>query len=391
MRYSSILLAITATQMPIGILRADQAPPVSERRLERPEARWAEPFSLVAGVRELTDRRVMVSDGIEETVQILDLAAGRAIAVGRPGAGPGEYQGPDALFPLPGGATLLVDLGNGRLSVYGADGRFRTSTPIAQGSPDGGPGSLRIVMPRAVDAEGRVYFQPPGRPGADGPVPDSAAILRYDMPASRFDTVAFVKVAPPVVRTTGTASNQNVRAMPRPYPVQDGWAVAPDGRLAIVRGAGYRLEWVTPAGRVAGPPVTFRAVPIRPADREEWATTLASGLAMSMENRNGEISTSFSRGRPGQQPADLTGVEFPSEKPAFPSSGVLATPEGEVWVERHVPAGQAREYDTFDARGIRTGRVILQPRSRVVAFGAGAVYVVRLDEDDLQHLERYRR
>jgi hypothetical protein len=158
-----------------------------------------------------------------------------------------------------------------------------------------------------------------------------------------------------------------------------------------MRGAGYRLEWVTPSGRVRGPLVPYRAVPIRPADRQEWAETLASGLAVSMENRNGEIRTSFSRGRPGQQPADLTGVDFPAEKPAFLSSGVLATPEGEVWVERHVPAGQAREYDTFDARGIRTGRVILQPRSRVVAFGTAVVYVVRLDGDDLQHLERYRR
>ena len=383
-----LLLAVLLVPVPAS---ARQAPTVPERRLERPEARWTEPFSLVAGVRELPDRRVMVSDGIEETVQILDLAAGRATAVGRPGAGPGEYKGPDALYPLPGGATLLVDLGNGRLSVFGPDGRFRTATPIAQGSPGGGPGSLRIVMPRAVDSQGRIYFQPPGRPGADGPIPDSAAILRYDMQASRFDTVAFVKVAPPVVRTSGTADNQNIRAMPRPYPVQDGWTIAPDGRLAIVRGTGYRLEWVTPSGRVAGPPVRFRAVPIRPADRQAWAATLAGGLAMSMENRNGEITTSFSRGRPGQQQPDLTGVEFPAEKPPFLSSGVLATPEGEVWVERHVPAGQAREYDTFDARGIRTGRVILQPRSRVVAFGAGAVYVVRLDADDLQHLERYRR
>lgn len=385
-----LLPTVLAGLLLVNLAEARQAPPV-ERRLDRPEARWAQPFSLLAGVRELPDRRVMVSDGIDESIQILDLAAGRATAIGRPGQGPGEYKGPDALYPLPDGATLLVDLGNGRLSTIGPDGRFRSSTPIAQGSPDGGPGSLRIVIPRAIDGRGRIYFQPPGRVGAGGPPVDSAAVLRYDVAASRFDTVAFVKVALPVVRTTGTANNQNVSARPRPFPLQDGWAVAPDGRLAIVRGAGYRVEWVTPTGRVAGPPVAVRPVPIRDAERQEWGVVSASGLSMQMENRNGEVSTSFSRGRPGGQAPDLTGVEFPDAKPPFSSSGVLATPEGEVWVERSVPAGQPRQYDVFDSRGVRTGSVVLNPRSRVVAFGAGTVYVVRMDEDDLQYLERYRR
>lgn len=392
MSRQSLLVAAALVIPPLSLAAQRPSEPLVHR-LERPTATWSEPFSLIGGVRELADGRVVVSDPIEQSLQILDLSTGRAQALGRVGQGPGEFRSPDALLPLPGGQTLLVDLGNGRLTRIDADGRLGASSPMAQGggAPGGGAAGLRIVIPRTSDASGRVYFQPPtGGLGPGGAPPDSAAIVRVDLEASRFDTVAFIKVAPPVVRTSGTANNQNVRAMPRPFPRQDGWAVAPDGRVAIVRADPYRVEWVTPTGRVSGPPVTWRPVPVRAADREEWAEAAGSGLSLSVENRNGEITTSFSRGRPGQRP-DLSGVEWPDVKPPFPSGAVFAAPNGELWVERSVAAGAAREYDRFDGRGALLGRVVLRARSRVVGFGSAAVYVVRRDADDLQYLERYAR
>jgi hypothetical protein len=57
----------------------------------------------------------------------------------------------------------------------------------------------------------------------------------------------------------------------------------------------------------------------------------------------------------------------------------------------HSPGDATPKYDRFDAAGRLVGQVTLRPRSRVVGFGAGTVYVVRTDEDDLQYLERYRR
>jgi hypothetical protein len=45
----------------------------------------------------------------------------------------------------------------------------------------------------------------------------------------------------------------------------------------------------------------------------------------------------------------------------------------------------------FDQQGRKIAEVTLRPRSRVVGFGQGTVYVARSDEDDLQYLERYRR
>lgn len=377
-------LALTGAGIP-GIALA-QAP---DRRLEHPDARYAEPFSLIAGIRELPDGTVLVSDPIEELFVRVDLATGQATQLGRVGQGPGEYKTPDRIFAQPDGSTLLTDLGNGRISVFGADGRYRESFPIVQGgmTPGQGPGRPMFILATQSDAQGRLYFQQLGMGGAD-----SSAVLRYDRRAAKIDTVAFVKVAPPIERTSGTANNRNVMMTPPVYPRQDAWAVAPDGRLAIVRAADYRVEWVTPTGRVRGAPVSVRPVPIRDGDKQEWLDRLGSGIGVSVENRNGEMTTSFSRGRAGRGGApDASTMTWPATKPPFVPSSALVTPEGELWVERSVAAGSPREYDTFNAQGVHTGRVIVPPRSQVIGLGRGTAYLVRLDEDELQYLERYRR
>lgn len=85
--------------------------------------------------------------------------------------------------------------------------------------------------------------------------------------------------------------------------------------------------------------------------------------------------------------------EWPETLPAFSGrDAVLLTPEGEVWVERlHRANDPTPRYEVFDAAGRLIGQVTLRPGSRVVGFGKGTVYVVRMDEDDLQYLERFRR
>ena len=63
-----------------------------------------------------------------------------------------------------------------------------------------------------------------------------------------------------------------------------------------------------------------------------------------------------------------------------------------MYVERLRKAGdRVPVYDVFDGAGRLSRQITLRPRSRVVGFGKGTVYVTRSDEDDLQYLERYRR
>ena len=95
-----------------------------------PEASYPHAFSYLSGVRELSDGKIMTADPVSQVLLRLDLDAGTADTLGRQGAGPNEYNGPDHVFPLPADSTLLVDLGNGRLSVIDPDGLFVYSTPM---------------------------------------------------------------------------------------------------------------------------------------------------------------------------------------------------------------------------------------------------------------------
>jgi hypothetical protein len=46
-------------------------------------------------------------------------------------------------------------------------------------------------------------------------------------------------------------------------------------------------------------------------------------------------------------------------------------------------------YDIINGQGKLVERVQLPPRTKLVGFGVSTVYVVRLDQDDLQYLQRY--
>ena len=359
---------------------------VTERRLTTADARFPHEFSSIRGVRELPDGRVIVSDGIDEVVMIADMKTGEGDTLGRVGQGPGEYKMPDALYPLPNGGTLLVDLGNGRLTFLGPDGRYRESTPIAQSLGE----NMLIVIPRATDGQGRIYFQPFGGGPGRG-IPDSASVVRWDRARARFDTVAKVKLPTMNTQSSGDANNRAVRMRPRPYPAADAWSAGPDGRVAVARVSDYHLDVVGADGRVVrGRPVTFTPVPIRDADKREWAAEQAGGLRVSMENRNGQMSMSFGRGG-GQDDGEdqaIAETEWPAAKPPF--SAVFVSPAGEAWVERSVPAGSPRVMDVFDAAGNLKTRVTLPAGRRFAGFGNGVVYLRHSDDSDLQHLERYR-
>ena len=376
------LATLLVLALPAGA-EAQGTPPVVS--LTRPDVRFAMEFSAVSGVRELANGQVLVSDGIEETLLRIDPRTGRTDTLGRAGQGPGEYKGPDALHALPAGGTLLVDLGNGRLNVLGADGRYQESVSIAQG----GDGAPMFVLPRAVDAAGRIYFLQRSR----DPSVDSAAVVRWDRARGTFETVARVGLGNTLTRTSGTANNQAVAQRPQPFPAADAWSVAPDGTVFVARAADYHVEWLKPAGPVRGRPVRVTPVSIGAAERQEWADEMSSALRISVENRNGELRASFSRSGSQQDAADeLEGTVWPRSKPAFMGSGAWVTPEGEAWVERSVAAGAPRMVDVFGADGALRRQVRLPAGRRIVGFGAGSVYVRHADaESGLVTLERYRR
>lgn len=416
---------------------------VPTRTLAKADVEFGEPFSQITGVRELRDGRLIVSDFREKTLQSIDLGAGRATPIGREGSGPGEFLLPMALFSLPGDSTMLFDIGNTRYLVIGPDAKpVRTFSPAgdaaeagraatrgdaagrgdgrggAAGRGDGGGragaggsavgragavifggrGAVTLAAPRATDAQGRMYSV-----GAafslspDGQIvsADSAPIHRYDPRTRQTDTVAYVNLAKN--NASGSASGSGGRQEVQirigaagPYAPADDWNVLPDGRIVIARVADYHLEIVQPGGnRVSGRPVAYTPVRVGEAEKEEWRTAQRTGtrVAVSVGDGGRNVSTPPA----GQIPEPAA---WPAVKPPFGAGGrggaLYIAPNGEIWVMRLRAANdKIPTADVFNAQGRLVGKIVFPESTRLIALGAKGAYLVRIDADDLQYLQRH--
>ena len=281
--------------------------------------------------------------------------------------------------------TLLVDLGNGRLTVIDPEGIFVRWIPMVRALEGG---RTRSIHPRWVDEDGFLYLMAPYDP--DGSPPDSTGLNRLDL-SDQSETVVGWSWHPDF-----SARRRGGR---RPiFGSSDDWAVGMDGRVAVVRVNGYSVDWYFPDGRTAkGPPNEVEAYPVGQADKEAEVEFMGSEAIMTFvtAGREGERSRRTRRGvPPGSMPA-LDEFEWPETLPIFRTGGTLVSPQGEAWVRRITPSGTPSRYEVFDSAGARQGFAALPPGSTIIGFGTlpeteGTAYLTRTDELGLVSLERHR-
>jgi len=347
---------------------------------------YPEPFSYLSGVRELSDGTIFAADPLGQVLLRIDLDAGTADTIGRQGAGPQEYEGPDQVFPLPGDSTLLVDLGNGLLTVIDPEGSFVDWTPMTT-STESAPLGARTIRPQFVDSAGNIYATGPYDP--EGP-PDSSAIHRIDRASGEERPVADTWHTEYVSQPRGAR-----RPIMAPY---DAWAVGADGRVAVVRANGYSVEWYSPDGSVVhGPRNAVETFPVGPAEMDAEIESFASNAiySVAMVGEGGVESRQMHRGLPPGMSQEVDDFAWPDVLPVFRSDRVLVSPRSEAWVERYMPAGGPGRVEIFDEHGVRTGSIELPTQARVIGFAAqgepgSRVYVARTDDVGLVWLERYR-
>jgi len=355
---------------------------------------FPESFSRVVGVRELRDGRVLIADGLEKHVSYISFDSGTLQKIGREGEGPGEYSQPNGLFPLPNDGTLLTDIGNMRLTEIDRGGTLTESWPMMR--PDAS-GATLFIRPGGTDAKGGVYFSNAGLvmrgPGASSAPSDSTPLLRFDPADQSIDTAAmlFQDLTPSrggntAMRVAGGGSFRVAGGFPRPFSPRDGWAVTDDGRVAVVRSVGYRVDWFGPKHTSTnGPAITYDPVRITSAEKNAWADRMSQAAMAIRVGGNASQTMRMERPNPDE-------VEFPEFMPPFDAEDVFVTPDGNVWVRRYQPNNDQRPlFDVFDARGQRVKQIRFPAGREVVGFGNKVVYVVAIDEDDLQWLERYPR
>jgi hypothetical protein len=403
MRHTLVTFAL-ATGLPVAL--AAQTVPV--RTLTTADAEYSEPFSQIVGMRELRSGRVIVADNRDKTIQLIDFK-GEAKAIGREGSGPAEYGLPSSVFAAPGDTTWVYDILNSRYLVIDPTGKpvstFMIEAPDAapaapprggRGGRGGGlgPGGFGRGIAQGIDAQGRLYFRAPIVSfGNDGPrTSDTTPIIRWDRKTGRTDTVGvLVNPAGAAAVTTPARGGDEVRVSVRigpsaPFESADAYAVTAAGDVAVVRARDYHVDWIVKGKTVSGAPIRYERVKVTDEDKKNWieARKNATGTMVVNENGNRRVQSVSAAAMDGGAPP-----EFPEFKGPFLPQ-VVAAPNGHVWVPRHVAANAPPTYDVIDNAGKVVQRVVLPKRTRLLGFGNGAVYLARIDADDLQYLQRYR-
>jgi hypothetical protein len=379
----------------------------------------------VTATRALPDGRVIVNDLSGRQLRLFerDLAASTVLAdstaaTGRTYGGQFAsliaFRGDSSLFIEPQSMSMAVlDHTGATARVMGlprpADGMF------LMGGPFGTPGfdsrehlvyrgmGPRTVHPPPTDANAPQYMPS---------FPDSAPVFRINIATRQRDTVTWVRVPTYVASRTREPSGLPVglRLVANPIPVVDVWTMMADGRLAVVRGADFHVDWFDATGeRVSTPKIPF------PWQRlDDDAKQRLADSAKTAADERGEASrraymenpsvvppmidalmrplgTLIGRapgsagGRPLQEFVPTKFVmppldQLPSYRPAFEVAGALAAPDGTLWVRTTAPSDRGAIYYVLNSRGELVDRVQI-PFGRIIAgFGKGVVYMGVLDD-----------
>lgn len=356
------------------MLSAQQLPFV---RLARAEAVHPHEFTSISSVRALSDSRVIVTDGREQRLLILDFASGESREIGRRGRGPMEYSIVSTVRPLGGDSSILSDFLARRWLLLSRDS-------IVQTLP---PDHPAIVATRAIfmdsDARGRVAMRvdPPLRDGVTLRTErDSAAVVLYSRSTGAADTIAKVRQSRRQLSQQTNAEGvitQSSSLLATLMPSEEGFVLFPDGAVAVARLDPFRVDWRLPDGRwLKGDSLPIAKIAVDARERRAY------------EARNPPTRTQM----PLPAAVTVPQADFPRWVPPFPmGSGLAPGPRGQLLVRRAKSADfPDMTYLVISRAGRIVGTFTLSNRERVEGASDDALYISERDEDDILRLRRHR-
>lgn len=382
-------------------------------------------FASISGVRALPDGSVLVNDITGRKVALLDptLAHSTVIADSTAATSMAYSSRLGGLIAYRGDSTLFVDPQSMSMLVLDHAGKVARvmSVPKAQdatfliGGPFGNPG---------LDASGRLVYRTMLRPvisppAADGkfvgPIQaDSAPIIRFDLGERRADTAGYIKVPAPRVNITSSEGRMRVTMQLNPVSITDDWALLPDGTIAILRGADFRVDLLKSDGTVVrGEKIPFEwqrltdstkqaiidstRTLVEAARTRQLAIMQGADAAKSGSSAASSGTTSGGNGtfimrveggppvagapasRNGGTSVELPPVEFaplsemPDYRPAFSGGALRADADGNLWIRTSAVLHGSQIYDIVSPAGRLLDRVQLPAGRTIAGFGAGNV------------------
>ncbi len=355
--------------------RAARPLPPANAELEEP---WSGPLQLV----ELRGGELLVHDGREKRLVVASFRTQELREASREGSGPTEFRSVMGMWRVPGDSVHVMDFMQQRMLVLDPAGRARRTDKFL-GAGDAMALARRPVT-RELDARGRWYGEGRDLRVAEGKLSfgDSAAIVRIDPATGRADSLAKMLN---VFRAPEVGAGGAVRMRVPGYPKQDIWGVFSDGRVIVLRGAGYVPEIIAPDGkRSRGTPLPYPRLPVTDADRRAMMDSVRRAIEEGMRQAAGMVPAGAQMPRFDLQEPD----PWQAERPPFNGDRVRVDPRGRAWVPV-VDRTPGQRFDLLDADGRAVDAIKLPPRVQLLGFGAQAVYTARRDEDDLLYIRRH--
>ena len=376
-------------------------------------------------VNDLTRRQLLVLDGeFKLKAVIADTTPATANSYSSRMAGLIPYRGDSSLFIDPQSLSMLVIDGVGEVIRVMAVPRPEDATFMI-GGPFGTPGfdpQGRIVYRGFVRPSGRGMGMnmggppQPGQPFRAPQMSDTAPVYRVNLATRALDTAAFFKIPGSTVSMTqDDKGGMRVSVVTNPMPVVDDWALMPDGRIAVIRGKDYHVDWLESDGKWTSTPkipynwermdddakgkfLDSTKVELE-KQREANQKAMASGInnagamlagaagggsmriEMRMDGGGGGGGGGGGRPQQGVQAIQMPAInmvpakELPDYRPAFKMGAARADQDGNIWIRTTSPSDAGAIYDVINSKGELVDRVKL-PFGRVISgFGPGVVYM----------------
>lgn len=350
-------------------------------------------------------KRKVIADSTIETGKSYGSALGGLLA----------FSGDTSLFVDPTTLSMLVIDPNGEVArVMSVPSTKDVQSMI--GGPFGTPAldmKGRIVCRTVLKPQPLVVMS--GKSAAKSTLSvqtdDSALIYRIDIRTRATDSLTYVRI-PSESRSLSVdeRDNRTLHIRRNPLPVVDDWAVMSDGRVAIVRGADFHVEWFGLDGSaVSTPRVPFPWERLSDEAKERLVDSLQADASRRRRERESQL-----RSNPGSTPRSTDGFEaslpivvvngymqsegpprvpgrretimdppsvklLPDYRPAFRIGSARGDAEGNLWVRTTTPSDAGAIYAVISPNGTLIDRVKV-PFGRVIAgFAAGTVYLGVLD------------
>ena len=347
----------------VGPLVGIRAP---EWKLDRrfTTSRTGAEFFRVSAARLLNDGRVVVGDGGNGEVSILD-AQGRLLArIGRSGDGPGEFRGISAIHPSHSGFSVY-DPRLGRWTHFTADGEVIATEPMRPPNP-----IVDLLPLTPADGSGVLaVYGSMRRFAREGIRRDTTPLLHYDEAAAAPDTLSFW--------ASDEWSYSPSRAGTSRTYVGFGRALAAFGRDSLaVLGETDSLN-ITVFGSDGSVRIRISGGgPRRPTTEEDgqrWRELTAASLGASAPD---DLRERFET------------APFHASYPAFDDA--VIDDIGRVWLGATAEL-QARErvWVVFGADGLPVGRIELPRDVEVLDVADGKLLLRETDDVDVQSVALY--